>query len=87
MCGTTDISVEDLRAHTVVDGNGTGWEETLSWFWAAVQGFTSEDMSKFLQFITGSSRLPARGFEDLTHPICIQSLHGQHGHLPTAATW
>ena len=87
MCGTANVSVEDLWTHTVVEGHGTRWEETLSWFWAAVQGFTSEDMSKFLQFVTGSSRLPARGFVDLSHPICIRSLSGQHGHLPFAATW
>ena len=81
------MNVEDLRKHTVVQGSGPRWEETVQWFWAAVQGFTSEDMSKFLQFVTGSSRLPARGFADLAHPICIRSFDGQHGRLPSAATW
>eukprot|EP00731_Ephydatia_muelleri_P007254 Em0003g1502a len=86
MCGTTDVSIEDLRRHTVVEGSGPKWEETVSWFWVAVQGFTSEDMSKFLQFVTGSSRLPARGFADLCYPIRVRSLDGQHERLPSAAT-
>lgn len=86
MCGTTNISIEDLRKHTVMEGSGPKWVETVSWFWVAIQGFTSEDMSKFLQFVTGSSRLPARGFVDLSFPICIRKIDGQHGRLPFAST-
>ncbi|KAL5503287.1 hypothetical protein EMCRGX_G010213 [Ephydatia muelleri] len=50
--------VKKSKPEDLVEGSGPKWEETVSWFWVAVQGFTSEDMSKFLQFVTGSSRLP-----------------------------
>eukprot|EP00731_Ephydatia_muelleri_P007265 Em0003g1513a len=61
---------------------------------AFIEGFSElipEDLlimfdEQELEFVTGSSRLPARGFADLSYPIRVRSLDGQHGKLPSAAT-
>lgn len=37
----------------------------LQWFWEVVKDFSEEDKSRFLQFCTGTSRLPPHGFKAL----------------------
>ena len=44
----------------------------VRWFWACVRAFEPEKQVKLLQFATGTSRIPAAGFE---------GLQGRDGHL------
>ncbi|CAN0514656.1 unnamed protein product [Scytosiphon promiscuus] len=37
----------------------------VQWFWEVVEAFSEEEKARFLQFCTGSSRLPAHGFKAL----------------------
>ena len=34
----------------------------LKWFWEALSHFSTEDMARFVQFVTGSSLLPPGGY-------------------------
>ena len=53
------------KYHSVVSGD-IFFGRTLKWFWAALEGFSSEQFAKLLQFTTGSSQLPPGGFAELS---------------------
>lgn len=82
--GFPDVDVADWRQHTK---NSCSDENTMvvEWFWEVVEEMSSEDRAKLLHFITGSSRLPARGFAGLSPQISI-SISGDAHHLPQAHT-
>ncbi|KAJ8730496.1 hypothetical protein PYW08_001909 [Mythimna loreyi] len=65
VCGTGEVSVADWRAHALVSGAGRDWERLLSWFWAALANFSTEERARLLQFTTGCSQLPSGGFQRL----------------------
>eukprot|EP00731_Ephydatia_muelleri_P028073 Em0019g946a len=87
MCGVETVTYEELRRHASVDNGDSKWQEVVAWLWAALQGFSAEEMARFLQFVTGCSRLPPGGFQDLSQPVrIVPQYSGSHGRLPTAAT-
>jgi len=57
----------------------------LKWFWEALSHFSTEDMARFVQFVTGSSLLPPGGWADLSPSLQV-SLGGDVGSLPTSHT-
>lgn len=86
MCGTSEYSVSELQAHHAIVGSNPEFQKVLSWFWTAVTNFGSEEMSRLLQFITGSSQLPSGGLAELSPKLQI-SASPSYGTLPTAHTW
>ena len=42
----------------------------IKWLWRCLENFTQEEMGRFLQFVTGSSRVPLAGF------AALQGMHG-----------
>ncbi len=62
--GLSDVDVYDLRCNTVY----VGYEKNhlvVQWFWEILEGFPNARRRKFLQFCTGSSRVPPEGFAGL----------------------
>eukprot|EP00959_Pyramimonas_sp_CCMP1952_P413355 8661566-Pyramimonas_sp.AAC.1 len=37
----------------------------IQWFWEVVRGFDKEDLARFLQFCTGTTKVPLEGFKAL----------------------
>ena len=37
----------------------------LQWFWNALHSLTQEELALFVQFVTGTSKVPLGGFKDL----------------------
>ncbi|CAH0702163.1 unnamed protein product [Spodoptera exigua] len=85
LCGTGELSVQDWRAHALVQGAGRDWERVLAWFWAALSSFTTEERARLLQFTTGCSQLPPGGFQELNPRFQITAAPN-FGALPTAHT-
>lgn len=85
VCGTGEVSVADWRAHALVNGGGRDFERVLSWFWAAITNFSTEERARLLQFTTGCSQLPPGGFQELT-PRFQLTAAPTFGALPTAHT-
>ncbi|XP_061200934.1 E3 ubiquitin-protein ligase HECTD3-like [Neopsephotus bourkii] len=59
VCGDPKITVSDLRRFITFEGiepNDTHMQN----FWEALSNFTSEDLSHFLKFVSGRSRLPVQ---------------------------
>jgi hypothetical protein len=69
LCGLPTIDMEDWQTHTAYDGvfskSGPG-HPVVKWFWEVVsEDFDAELHARLLQFVTGTSGVPSRGFSAL----------------------
>jgi E3 ubiquitin-protein ligase HUWE1 len=74
--GMPDIDVHDLKKNT----DYVGWKATdkqIEWFWNILFSLSRNEKAAFLQFVTGSSKVPLSGFSELQGMRGIQkfSLH------------
>lgn len=87
--GLPAIDLEDLRAHTEYNGYKLS-DPIINWFWNVLRGFSDEEKALFLQFVTGTSKVPLDGFQDLRGSRGVQmfSIHKAFGvkNLPCAHT-
>ncbi|CAK4687516.1 hypothetical protein LEN26_007984 [Aphanomyces euteiches] len=70
LCGVPTIDVEDWKRHAQIvylqnDAPTRAETQNVTWFWALLESFSMEKRAKLLQFVTGSSRVPAQGFKAL----------------------
>jgi E3 ubiquitin-protein ligase HUWE1 len=87
--GLPDIDLDDLRAHTDYHGFKQS-DPVITWFWNALKSFDKEEIALFLQFVTGTSKVPLEGFGALqgsegVRPFNIHKAFGSHL-LPAAHT-
>lgn len=40
-------------------------DKEVAWFWEILRAFTAEQKALFLQFVTGTARVPVDGFKSL----------------------
>mmetsp|Transcript_50979 Transcript_50979/g.75645 ORF Transcript_50979/g.75645 Transcript_50979/m.75645 type:complete len:805 (-) Transcript_50979:602-3016(-) len=85
MCGLPEIDIDDWKANTEYSGeyNGIGGRHKVcKWFWEVVsEEFDQELKARLLQFVTGTSGVPARGFSVLQGndgSIRTFTIHGIH---------
>ncbi len=90
--GLPNIDIEDLKANTTYSKYQPASPQ-VQWFWQALESFEQEDRARFLQFLTGTSKVPLGGFANL------EGMHGptkfqisrasvsSTSHLPSAHTW
>jgi len=63
--GLPEVDVDDMRAHCEYRGFNES-HPAVQWFWQVVrEEFDREQRALLLQFVTGTSRVPARGFAHL----------------------
>eukprot|EP00802_Teleaulax_amphioxeia_P006958 Tamp_06964.p1 GENE.Tamp_06964~~Tamp_06964.p1 ORF type:complete len:845 (-),score=150.88 Tamp_06964:64-2436(-) len=65
LCGSTIVDVNDWRANTLYKSGYSADSEVIGWFWDLVNKMKNEERLSLLQFVTGTSALPARGFAHL----------------------
>jgi len=69
LCGLPEISMDDWEANTIYSGlyEGKGSrDKVVEWFWDVVRNdFDQELKARLLQFVTGTSGVPSRGFSVL----------------------
>jgi E3 ubiquitin-protein ligase HUWE1 len=87
--GLPDIDLDDLRAHTDYSGYKCS-DLQITWFWNVLRGFSKEEKALFLQFVTGTSKVPLEGFQSLSgsdglRRFNIHKAYGSHL-LPSAHT-
>lgn len=88
--GLPDIDILDLKKNTEYQG----WKTTdteIEWFWNIMVSLSRNQKASFLQFVTGSSKVPLAGFSELQGMRGIQkfSIHkasGSNGALMSAHT-
>ena len=88
--GLPEIDLEDLKANTEYTGY-TVASNVVQWFWEVVKTFNKEDMARFLQFVTGTSKVPLEGFKALQgisgpQRFQIHKAYGAPDRLPSAHT-
>lgn len=64
----------------------------IQWFWRALRSFDQADRARFLQFVTGTSKVPLQGFGSLegmngTQKFQIHRDDRSTDRLPCAHTW
>ncbi|GFY42597.1 e3 ubiquitin-protein ligase HUWE1 [Trichonephila inaurata madagascariensis] len=62
--GVPNIDIDDLKANTEYHK----YQPTslqIQWFWRALRSFDQADRANFLQFVTGTSKVPLQGFAAL----------------------
>ena len=65
MCGLPEIDLHDWRNNTEYSGEfdrGGVSNDVVTWFWEVVEEMDQEMRARLLQFVTGTSGVPSRGF-------------------------
>ena len=91
LSGLGVINIKDWQMNTLYKGEYNPHHVAIQWFWMAMYSFPNELRLRFLQFVTGTSRVPMNGFAELQgsngyQKFTIQSW-GDFNKLPRAHTW
>jgi len=96
MCGVPVIDIDDWMANTSYSGNFEQQGEkasTVQWFWEVIrEEFDQETRARLLQFVTGSSGVPSRGFSVLQgndggiRQFSIHGIKKEHSLYPRSHT-
>ncbi|KAL0267717.1 UNVERIFIED_CONTAM: hypothetical protein PYX00_009908 [Menopon gallinae] len=62
--GLPNIDIDDLKNNTEYTKYSRNSMQIV-WFWRALREMDSQDQAKFLQFVTGTSKVPLQGFAAL----------------------
>ncbi|KAF1779462.1 protein of unknown function DUF4414 [Phytophthora cactorum] len=88
--GMPEIDIDDLKANTEY-ANYKPTDSVIRWFWNVLYSFTHEERALFLQFVTGTSKVPLEGFKALegmrgnrsstsTRPLATTARYRPHIH-------
>ncbi|KAK8843764.1 hypothetical protein M9Y10_024834 [Tritrichomonas musculus] len=64
ICGNKKIDINDLRENTYFTFPYTADHPVIKMFFNVLSRWDSENLSKFLMFLTGSSQVPVNGFKE-----------------------
>ena len=87
ICGTRDLGDDDLsilRINTTYKGVYTDEHPVINWLWDVISSLSSNDKRRFLEYVTGSDRLPVGGISNIR--LTIQSTEQEPTALPTSHT-
>ncbi|RHY87591.1 hypothetical protein DYB35_001596 [Aphanomyces astaci] len=79
LCGVPTVDVDDWQRHAQVSflqevTPPSRLElQNVAWFWANLHDLSNEQRAKLLQFVTGSSRVPAQGFKRVENSATFES--------------
>jgi len=62
--GLPEIDIDDLKQNTEYVGY-TATSPAITNFWRAVESFGREELANFVQFVTGTAKVPLEGFKSL----------------------
>jgi len=87
LCGIQKIDLNDLRVHTEYGEGYSDSTQTIKIFWEVLLSIQEEEITKFIQFITGTYKVPVGGFGHLygsNGPQKFQIIPKKLSGLPTA---
>ena len=89
--GLPNIDIDDLKKNTQYHKYQPASLQ-IQWFWRALRSFDQAERAKFLQFVTGTSKVPLQGFGSLegmngAQKFQIHLEERSTDRLPTAHTW
>lgn len=65
ICGAPEIDIADWKRYTYLSADLVG-SDLIVWFWEILTDMSHVERARLLQFATGSSHVPAQGFQALT---------------------
>jgi len=65
ICGRPFIDVKEWKENSIYKGKFSKSSTCVKWFWEEIYKLNQENLRRFLQFSTGSSRVPINGFQNL----------------------
>lgn len=71
--GLPDIDIDDMEMHTTYNGY-TRSDPTIQRLWSVLRRCSQEERALFVQFVTGSSKVPLDGFAALQGSEGIQCM-------------
>ena len=87
ICGRPFIDVKEWKENSVYKGKYSKSSSCVKWFWEEIYKLNQENLRRFLQFSTGSSRVPINGFQNLESnrgelaKFCLNSVpYNKNGH-------
>jgi E3 ubiquitin-protein ligase HUWE1 len=87
--GLPEIDLDDLRGNTDYHGYKAS-DPSINWFWNTLRSFSKEEKALFLQFVTGTAKVPLDGFKALQGAEGMKrfNIHKAYGEdkLPSAHT-
>jgi len=89
--GLPTIDIDDMKANSDYSGYNES-SHAIKWFWEVLGELTNPEKAEFLQFVTGSSKVPIEGFSALQgmrgpHKFNIHKIYeGDFNRLPVAHT-
>ena len=87
--GLPEIDFDDLEKNTEYHGYGKKDQIIVS-FWKVIKSFSKNQKALFVQFVTGTSKVPIGGFKDLVGMSGLQNFNIHKAHdtkrLPSAHT-
>ena len=88
--GMPDIDIDDLKRNTNYNGYRPADRE-IEWFWNIMFSLSRSEKAAFLQFVTGSAKVPLAGFSELQgmrgiQQFSINKANGLQGALMSAHT-
>jgi len=96
MCGLPTIEMDDWIKNTIYTGTFAAAKERntcVKWFWEIVRGeFDQQTRARLLQFVTGTSGVPSRGFsvlqgsDGIIKLFCLNGIDLKNGAYPRSHT-
>jgi len=62
--GLPTIDILDLKDNTIYT-NFSKSQPIIQWFWEVLEEFNQVERAEFIQFVTGTSKVPVEGFKGL----------------------
>jgi hypothetical protein len=79
--GQPFIDVDEWKTNAIYKGKYSNKHKVIKWFWDILSSLSQEELSRFLQFCTGTCRVPIGGFSVLESnrgeiaKFCIESVN------------
>lgn len=90
--GLPTVDIEDLKENTIYK-NYSKQSPVVNWLWEVLEELSNSERAEFLQFVTGSSKVPVEGFKALRgnngfqkFQVVKYQLDRPDGRLPQAHT-
>jgi hypothetical protein len=92
LCGKKELDLKEWKKSTEYKGEFSSGHKVIKWFWEILNEMSQKELENLLVFVTGTSRVPIDGFENLRtlrgEParFTLQSIDGGKKPLPQAHT-
>jgi len=71
--GLPTIDIDDMKENTIYK-NYNQHSKVIQWLWEVLEEFNNSERAEFIQFITGSSKVPVEGFKGLRGVNGVQKI-------------